>query len=300
MILLNRWLSGSSAYDNYQAFVRKIVEPLYNRLGVDVVENEHKFERYARSIAINLACQAGLSKCLTQSAQKLQQVINSGVKIAPDLQSALYCNGLRQSNSSVFFYLQNKMFKSEDQAERTLIINALGCAQDESLMMQYLNLALIPGDSLRLQEKSRLLVAPTASGEVGLRVMMEFIRYNFHGIIDIASYLVNTMLSNIASRIASESMYNEFNSLLTLLEEFKGVTADRARSYRASANANLDWQRKNLKAIEDFFSDETESTSATPTTPVTSPSTTSTTLGAGSVAISSLVLIGCAIIKHLI
>lgn len=284
MTLLNRWLSGTSAYGNYQAFVRKIVEPFYNRLGVEVVENEHKLERYARAIAINLACQAGLEDCLTQSAQKLDQVINSGVKIDPDLQSALYCNGLRQSNSSTFFFLQNKMFKSEDQAERTLIINALGCAQDETLLMQYLNLAIIPGDALRLQEKFRVLVSPVNNGELGLRVMMEFIRYNFHEIIAITPSQVNTMLSNIASRIASQTLYNEFDALLEMLQQYNGIAVGTANTFRSSANANLDWQTANLEAIENFFSDD---------------GTTTATLGAGSVVISTFALVGCAFIKHL-
>lgn len=301
MTLLNRWLSGSSAYSKYQAFVRQIIEPLYDRLGVEVVANEHKLERYARSIAINLACQAGLSKCLTQSAQKLQQVVRNGVKIAPDLQSALYCNGLRQSNATTFFYLQNKMFSSEDQAERTLIINALGCAQDEALLLQYLNLAIIPGDALRLQEKFRVLVAPVNNGELGLRVMMEFIRYNFHSIISISPTQVNTMLSNIASRIASRTLFNEFDVLLNLLEAYNGVSADNVRSYRSSAEANLSWQTANLGAIENFFNDKEPTPAPTPA-PSTDPTTDTppTTLSAGSVVISTFVLISCALIKHLL
>ena len=301
MTLLNRWLSGSSAYGSYQAFVRTIVEPLYDRLGVEVVDDEHKLERYARSIAINLACQAGLNKCLTQSAEKLKQVINNGLRIAPDLQSSLYCNGLRQSNSSTFFYLQNKMLQSEDQAERTLIINALGCAQDEVLLTQYLNLALIPGDALRLQEKFRVLAAPLNNGELGLRVSIEFIRYNFHAIIGILPTQVNTMLSNIASRVASQTLYDEFTSLLTLLQDFGGITEGNANTYRSSASVNIAWQTANLGAIEKFFRGADPTTLApTPSPPVTTPSTTSTTLGAGSVVISTFALIGCALIKHLL
>lgn len=303
MTLLNRWLSGTSTYSNYQGFVRKIVEPLYNRLGVEVVATEPKLDRYARSIAINLACQAGLSNCLTQSAQKLQQVVNNGVQISPDLQSAIYCNGLRQSNSTTFFYLQNKMFQSEDQAERTLIINALGCAQDATLLSQYLNLAILPGEALRLQEKFRVLVAPVNNGELGLKVMMEFIRYNFHAIIAIAPTQVNTMLSNIATRVASQTLYNEFNSLLTLLQTFGGVSEANANNYRASANANLAWQTKNLGAIETWFQDGGTTTTPTPTpttTPTTDSTTESTTLGAGSVMISTFSLIACALLKYLL
>lgn len=252
MTLLNRWLSGSTAYENYQSFVRKIVEPLYNRLGVDIVANEPKLNRYARSIAINLACQAGLESCLNQTSSKLQQVVENGAQIAPDLQGPIYCNGLRQASAHTYFYLQNKMLQSEDQAERTLIIAALGCSQDESILTQFLNLAITP-DALRLQEKSRVLAAPVNNGELGLRVMINFIRYNFNALLAVSPSQVNTMLNNIAPRISSKILLDEFITLLSLLEESGGITESNGLNYRATANANLQWQNKHLDEVSEWL-----------------------------------------------
>lgn len=276
MTLLNRWLSGTATYENYQAFVRGIVEPLYIKLGVEVVANDTKLDRYGRAIAINLACQAGLETCLNATASKLYQMIYQNEKVHPDLQSAIYCNGLRQANSTVFLQVQNKLLQSQDQAERTLIIGALGCTQNEALLSQFLNLAVIPGEALRLQEKFRVLAAPVNNGELGLRVMMEFIRYNFHAIISVSSTQVNTMLNNIASRVASKEIFDEFKSLLTLLEQFKGIAKANADNYQAIAQANLDWQEKNLEQIDDWLS------------------------GAGSVMISTIVLTVCAFLKFML
>jgi aminopeptidase N len=286
MTLLNRWLSGSSAYADYQAFVKKIVEPLFNRLGVEVKDNDPKLDRYARAVAINLACQAGLESCLTQTSTKLSEVESKNNQISPDLQSAIYCNGLRRSNSTTFFYLQNKMFQSEDQAERTLIINALGCSQDETLLTQYLNLAILPGDALRLQEKFRVLVAPVNNGELGLRVMMNFIRNNFHSIIKISPTQHNTMLSNIASRVSSKAIYDEFESLLKLLEDYEGISTSSGETHRKTAQSNLDWQVKNLDQITEWLQGDN--------------GLETTTLGASSVIISTVTLMTCALIKYFI
>lgn len=283
MTLLNRLLSGTTAYDSYQSFIMGIIEPLYKRLGLEVVENEPKLDRYARTLAINLACQAGLSSCLSQTSQKLRESASTGVIIAPDVQSAIFCNGLRRSNSTLFFYLQNKMFQSVVQAERTLIINALGCSQDETLLSQYLNLAILPGSALRLQEKPRVLVAPVNNGELGLRVMMNFIRNNYQAVDKISPNQVDTMLSSIAMRIASVEMSSELNSLLTFLLTINGTTDTNVAKYRASVLNNLDWQSKNLESFHDWFQGVTESTSTEG----------STSLGSGSIKLSFIVMIIC-------
>lgn len=276
MTLLNRWLSGSKAYEDYQKFIRKIVEPLYTSLGVDVVSNEPKLNRYARTIAINLACQAGLELCLNQTSERLTQVVERGVEIAPDLQSAIYCNGLKQANATTYFHLLNKLLQSEDQAERTLIIAALGCIQDESLLTQLLNLAIMPGDALRLQEKYRILTSPVNNGDLGLRVMMNFIRYNFHAILSVSSSQVNTMLNNIAPRISSQAMLDEFDSLLSLLEQFNGITEGFGSTLRTAANSNLQWQEKHLDEVSKYLS------------------------SARSLMISTVVITFCAFLKYLL
>lgn len=278
MTLLNRWLSGTNVYVKYQAFVRQIVEPLYKKLGVKVVEDEHKLDRYARSIAINLACQAGLEACLKDTSEQLMKLVNEGEKIEPDVQSAIYCNGLRDADTSTYFHLQNKMLASEDQAERTLIISALGCTQNEVLLTQFLNLAIIPGDALRLQEKFRVFASPANNGELGLRVTMNFIRNNFHAILKTAPTQVNTMLANVASRVASESIYKEFDSLLELLEKFNGINAGRGVSLRATANSNLNWQKNYVGQIETFFEGPA-------------------TQGAGSIVASTIAIAICALAK---
>lgn len=317
MTLLNRWLSGSASYESYQAFVKKIVEPLYNRLGVEVNVNDPKLDRYARSIAINLACQAGLEACLAQTSQKLQQIVNTTATIAPDLQSAIYCNGLRQADVNTYFFLQNKMLNSEDQAERTLIIAALGCSQDAALLTQLLNLAIIPGDVLRLQEKFRVLVAPVNNGELGLHVMMDFIRYNFESILAVSSTQVNTMLTNIASRVASVELSDEFDALLAFLEGSGIITEANRISFEASTASNLDWQTNNSDQINDFFKIEGETTTV-PSTTVSGgtgdPSTTDTsstqettstiappsTAGAGAIMVSTIAITLFAFIKYLL
>jgi len=307
LTLLNRWLTGSSAYENYQKFVRKIVEPLYNKLGVEIEVDDPKLDRYGRALAINLACQAGLPTCLSQTAEKLQEVVSSGAKIAPDLQSAIYCNGLRQANAVTFSFLQSKMLNSEDQAERTLIINALGCAQDEATLTNYLNLAIQPGNNLRLQEKFRVLVAPVNNGELGLRVMMNFITANHESIKEVTPTQVDIMLNNIAPRIASQELNDAFNTMLDALEAAGGITSTSREAHKATANSNLNWQEKYLEKIELWLwlddgnvvpTDAPTTIAATEPPTTASPEEEDTTLGAGSIVVSTFIVTISVLIRY--
>lgn len=287
LTLLNRLLTGSTAYVNYQKFVQSIVAPLFTKFGVEVVDKEPKLDRYARQVAINLACQAGLESCLTKTAEKLQEVVSGKTIVHPDLQSAIYCNGLRQANKTTFDFMLEKMFASEDQAERTLIIAALGCSSNNETLTSYLALAIKEGDDLRLQERTRVLVAPVNNGELGLRVMLSFIRENYAAIIEIAPNHVFTMLSNIASRIATDEMDAELNLVLNHLIEKEILTSATALPYRKSADVQIDWKTEYLEQVASWLEVATTPTTTTPA-------------GAGSVVVSAIALVSCLFIKYFI
>lgn len=250
LTLLNRRLASTDAYPNYQRFIRQIVEPLLIHLGFEVIAGEHRMDRFARTTAINLACEAGLPLCLNQTAARLEQVLN-GTELAPDLHSAIFCEGLRQGNATHFNFLHNRMRNSTDQAHRTLLQIALGCSQDTASLTQFMQTAFT--NEHRLVDKIRILSIPQNNGELGLRVMMNLIRTNHDDIINVSPRQVNTMLSNIASRVASVELFNEFDSLLSELQELNRITEAAVISFRASANGNLNWQQRFLNEIRDWL-----------------------------------------------
>jgi hypothetical protein len=126
---LNRWLSGSKIYADYLAFVRRNVAALYNRLGAEIIESEPRVDRYARTIAINLGCQAQLPECLRETNQELLAFVHSGKRIAPEYANTIYCNGMRTANSVLFEYMKEWLLRSLSTTERNNLITAMGCMQ---------------------------------------------------------------------------------------------------------------------------------------------------------------------------
>lgn len=126
---LNRWLSGSTIYADYQALVRKNIEPLFNRLETELIDNESRVDRYARTIAINLACQAQLPECLRKTNQELLAFVYADKRIAPEYVTTIYCNGMRTANSILLNFMTDELLHSTSQTERNNIITATGCMQ---------------------------------------------------------------------------------------------------------------------------------------------------------------------------
>lgn len=284
--LLNRWLTGTAVYPHYQTFMRKNVEALFTRLGTNIVNNEQRVDRYARTVAINIACQAQLDACLTQTTQALQTMINSGSAMAPDLIVPVYCNGLRKAGEPLFTAMKNKMLQSKSQAERNTIIASLGCTQDTTLLASFLGLVVDSSVTLTNNERSRILSSPINYGEASVHELITFAIANqaFLG----AQNLVSTMCANIAARIHSNESLEHFAILLRDVLGAGFITAAQASSYRSTANTLLTWQNENLDQFKDIFEVNDDGT------------TTTTTLGAGSIVLSTAILSLCVVIKHLL
>jgi aminopeptidase N len=306
--------------------VRRIVQLFYDKFGVDSELNEERrLDNFAPQIAINLACTAGHQTCLSQSSDKLKGMFQNGSSIStisPDVQSSIYCNGLRGADSATFLMMRDKMIGSNDQAERTILINALGCVQNENLLMSLLYLTITNGNNFRLQEKSRVLVAPLNSGIIGLKVMIDFIELNHEAISEISSSHVNTMLMAIASRIPTNSLYTQFKLLLTLLKSKDGISESTHSILLESASVILKWQNQYLSEVTIWFDTENQQTTVPPTesTTTTHPIlttdsnstpklttengptkdgdiTVTTTQGSQSILVSTLLIITCFILS---
>jgi aminopeptidase N len=317
--LLNRWISGSNLYPRYQAFVRKNVEPLYLRLGANIIANEPRVDRYARALAMNTACQAAHPVCLSQATEGLENMLSTGNAVAPDLVTPIYCNGIRAASAATFTAFQNKMLSSTSQAERNAIISGLGCTHNTALLSSLFSFAVDTSSALSSTERSRILTSAINIGESSIRTMIEFLRTNYQAVN--AFGLVPTMSANIAPRVSNIALRTEFLSLLELLQSISMLSQTQVTSYIASADTIVNWQSANLEHIGYFFDvldgiattveptttgpSTTGPTTTVPTTtaPTTIPTTTqtgeTTTLGAGNIVLSAVVLTFSVVIKFL-
>ena len=162
-----------------QDFLRILSEKIYDKLGSKEIEGEPFLDRYAREHAINWACRGGNEKCLSDTYDQVHVVVEHDGVVAEGLQTIVYCNGLKGLNKQdEWVGMWHKMRNSQDSAERTRIIDALGCTSDPVLLEDYLDSLLGNTGEVNysLAERVRALQAVYQNSLIGVSATIKFMK----------------------------------------------------------------------------------------------------------------------------
>lgn len=164
--------------------------------------------------------------------------------------------------------------------------------QDKNLLHEFFNFAITPTTlaPLTLDERIRIFTAPLPNGDHALDTLLNFTENNLNYIHALGGTVFNSILLNIATRVGSQKTYNRFVEVMQMILDYGGINMSDFESYKTSAMGNLNWQRENIGAIENFFG-------YSETTTVTTSTLDTTTQGSGSIVMSTVVLFSCLIIK---
>lgn len=122
-----------------------------------------------------------------------------------------------------------------------------------------------------------------------METILDFTHDNLNYIQAINVNLFNSILTNVASRIGSQKLYDRFVEVLDAILEIEGITQFVYDNHKLNGMSNLNWQDQNIQAIEDFFEYSEIETSTIDTT----------TLGAGSLIASTILLTLCLFLRNI-
>lgn len=252
--LFNRYLSSDSAYAHFQFYVNHLVNEQFDKFGVNDVHGEQHLAKYTRNVVINVACLAGLESCLKETKDKLQTLVDNGTPIEANLQAPVYCNGLKQANDKTFDFVYDKLMNSNDQAERRLLISALGCAQSAKQLEKYVSSSIDQTNKLRSQERYTILSPTYSRGEVGLLVCIDFLleHWEAYGNLNAGFGGVNPLYSDIlgmSAYVVTDSQKAKLQELVDKVKDSAFVPSTLQSSVDASIQSNMDWLSANREPI---------------------------------------------------
>uniref|UniRef100_A0A8W7P1I4 Aminopeptidase n=1 Tax=Anopheles coluzzii TaxID=1518534 RepID=A0A8W7P1I4_ANOCL len=120
----------------FLVYVDELIEEVYATLSVDTVgQGESTLYKYLRQLITGWACRIGYKDCLERSRAALRKEFlpgqgESSVAVHPDVRAVVYCYGLQQDSAEEFQLIFQRLMASRNQAERTDLIDALGCARN--------------------------------------------------------------------------------------------------------------------------------------------------------------------------
>lgn len=186
--------------------VDRLIHYVYSTLSVDTVSaTETLLHKYLRQTITNWACTIGNLECLRRTKEALENEVHNEVMVHPDVSSVVYCHGVRDADESVFVYLYNRIYKTQNWAFRTQIIDALGCSRNQKFLVDFLQTALGSGSEINYKssERTRIIQSVYSGSRVGVDALIEFLS-NTNNVNDFTVRLgintLNSAIANIASR----------------------------------------------------------------------------------------------------
>ncbi|ALC45616.1 CG31343 [Drosophila busckii] len=253
-VLFNRYLSGDKDYANFQFYVSALVNEQYDKFGINDVDGEQHLAKYTRNVIINLACLAGLSNCLTETRAKLNDLVENGKHIEANLQTQVYCQGLKNADDKIFNFVFDKLMNSNDQAERRLLISSLGCAQNEQQLQKYVKSSIDMNNKLRTQERSTVLSPVYSRGETGLLVSMDFLIENWQeysklnpGFGGVSPLYVDVV--SMSAYVVNDKQEAKMTELLAAIKDSEVMGTQLQSSVDANIKSNKDWLASNREPI---------------------------------------------------
>lgn len=256
----NFYLQGDKiAHDDLKFFVRQITNRIYDKLGVSDIPNERHFDRYLRSIIMNLACLGGDEYCLKQTTEKLRSFVENGTSIEANIKSQVFCNGLRDADEATFDTVFEYMITSDDSAERRSIIQSLGCAQREANVNKYIKTSLSE-ERYQNNEQNSVLSATYSRGEVGLLAAIKFLDENYAEYYKLQPGFggqnpLEDELFSMPAYIVSEEAKNNYNKLLQKIQSDNTITlsSNLESSSKSRIESNFAWNTNNKPQVSKWL-----------------------------------------------
>ncbi|XP_058065216.1 aminopeptidase N-like [Anopheles bellator] len=274
----NNRLRGTDAYGDFSTFVGILIEEVYGTLAINsVAADETLLDKYLKQAISGWACRLEHEDCLSKTKALLSVEANGGVSVHGDIAAVTYCYGMRTAGEAEFQYLYRKMMNSTNLAERTLLIDSLGCSWNKEYLTALLTTALGNVEiNYRTDERQRVIQAVYSGSRIGVDTLIDFLMDEAiiaEFVSTLTGSTLNSALSGIASRTNNAEEHAKLEALIVALGP--RISETTATNLRNSAQSNLDW----VDGFEGLMVTEflTEYMKELQTTTTEAPSTITTT-----------------------
>ncbi|XP_072939565.1 aminopeptidase N-like [Epargyreus clarus] len=252
-------LSGTPAYQLFQTYVLHLTAPLYERLGFDAQPNEEHVTAYHRNIILNLNCRLGNANCVNRAQALLERFRDDTTqRLNPDIQTTVFCSGLRGGSRENFDFLWQQYLATTDSSQQAILLNALGCTSNTELRNFYLNQVVNDTSAVREQDRHTIVVSVINSSPAGMEAALDFVIENFHLIqprvqgLTGTTNILNAFSRRLSSRVHStkiDTFFNRHQSIFTA-GELASIAA-----IRENIAASITWTNDHYDVVNTWLRD---------------------------------------------
>uniref|UniRef100_A0A182JF00 Aminopeptidase n=1 Tax=Anopheles atroparvus TaxID=41427 RepID=A0A182JF00_ANOAO len=239
-------LRGTPNFEHFRLYVNRLLADIYPTLALTERPEETMLQRYLKQFLTTWACRVGYGDCLEQMRQALVAAQQANTPVHPDVATAVYCNGLAaDAGNDAFVWVYEQFKNSNNQAYRTVLIDALACSRNPAQLSSFITVALGTGsefDGMLATERTRIVSAVYGASREGVDAVIDFLSVPSQVtefVQRLGQSALNSAVSNIASRTNNQQELDRLNALLTSLGS--NVSETVANSARATVQNNFNW-----------------------------------------------------------
>uniref|UniRef100_A0A182JBC8 Aminopeptidase n=1 Tax=Anopheles atroparvus TaxID=41427 RepID=A0A182JBC8_ANOAO len=240
-------LRGTANYHDFIVYVDALIGDVFDSLGdiTTVPEDETLLQKYLKQLISTWACRVGYTECLRQTADALHTAVETNTPVHPDVSYVVYCYGLKGATDDEYRWLFDQMITSGNEAERTLLIDALGCAQDQSQLVSLLAVAIGGNselNSLLNSERSRIVSSIYSAGRIGVEALIEALSdplVTGEFLNRFGQGTLNSVVSNVASRTNNDAELEQLEQFLAALGDL--ISQETAEAAVRTVKTNAAW-----------------------------------------------------------
>nr|CAD7588111.1 unnamed protein product [Timema genevievae] len=260
---ISRMIRSTDSGDKFKNFLRRLVSPQFDKLGMESQKGETLLETLQRRQISRWACSAGHGPCIKEAVDKFGSWMAEGDPdkdnpISGDLRSLVYCTAVENGGEVEWRFLRDRYEHANFSGETARLLSAMACSRDASKLNALLNWSIQRG-SIR-KEDSTVLFKAVARREEGHDIAKAFLKEKTQDIFIYAGsdpFHVPKLLEVLASRMNTPTHLKE-------LEDFQNEHLDTLRTESRSVQQanemvkfNVGWLGRNYGPITKWL-DERE------------------------------------------
>ncbi|KAG7308130.1 DNA-(apurinic or apyrimidinic site) lyase [Plutella xylostella] len=251
---LNSVLSGSSVHPLFQEYLLFLTAPLYQRLGFNAATDEEHVTPFHRNIILNINCLHGNEDCVNTAETLLQNFRDNPTQtLNPDIQTTVFCSGLRGGDVDNFNFLWARYTATQDSSEQSILLNALGCTSNAD-RRDFLFSQVIASDSqVREQDRHSVLVSAINSGPDNMNAALDFVLENFANIQPNVQGLTGTtnILNAFARTLTTQEHANKIDEFSNKYANvFTAGEMASVAAIKENIAASITWNSQNAATVE--------------------------------------------------
>ncbi|XP_022900424.2 aminopeptidase N-like [Onthophagus taurus] len=241
---LDIYMQNSAFLTQYRNYFQGVLSTAFNTVGLSENSNDSHLVKLLRPQLLHWICRHGHLSCRFHSLTEIRNWRDNGVLVPPNVQTVYACSALRVGNQGDFDFLYNLYLTSELQV-RERMIPALGCAENEEVLENYLNIILAENSTILSQDRLPALNAIHGAGSIGLEYFYSYFKQNY-GLFRarFSESQFRSIVNSLANRFTTEAQLQDFREFSTL--------SDAAELFETAINntsSNVQWGTRNVPRI---------------------------------------------------